>query len=71
MTFTRNPHSRYFVSILQGLWRDAIYVQLVCHFVDRLLPVAGSTVSTVGMDSLFRKLRGVLLAASVPKVAFA
>ena len=46
-----------FVSILQGLWRDAIYVQLVCHSIeDRLLPVVGSTVSTVGMDSLFRRL---------------
>ena len=38
---------------------------------DRSLPVAGSTVSTVGMDPLFRRLRGVLSAAPGPKVAFA
>ena len=63
----------FFVSVLQGSWRKAIlfYVQLVCHSVeDRLLPVAGSTVSTVGMDPLFRRLRGVLSAASGPKGSF-
>ena len=34
------------------------------------LPVAGSTVSTVGMDPLFRRLRGVLSDASGPKGSF-
>ena len=37
---------------------------------DRSLPVAGSTVSTVGMDPLFRRLRGVLSDASGPKGSF-
>ena len=72
-TLTRNTQSRSFVSVLQGLWREAIlfYVQLVCHSVeDGLLPVAGSTVSTVGTDPLFRRLRGVLSDASVPKGSF-
>ena len=73
MTLTRNTQSRFFVSVLQGSWREVIlfYVQLVCHSVeDRSLPVAGSTVSTVGTDPLFRRLRGVLSDASGPKGSF-
>ena len=63
----------FFVSVLQGSWRKAIlfYVQLNCQSIeDRLLPVAGSTVSTVGTDPLFRRLRGVLSAAPGPKGSF-
>ena len=58
-----------FVFVLQGSWREVIlfYVQLVCHSVeDRSLPVAGSTVSTVGTDPLFRRLQDALSDASGP-----
>ena len=37
---------------------------------DCSLPVAGTTVSTVGTDPLFRRLRGVLSDASGPKDSF-
>ena len=63
----------FFISVLQGSWREVIlfYVQFVCQSVeDRSLPVAGSTVSTVGTDPLFRRFRGVLSAASGPKGSF-
>ena len=37
---------------------------------DRSLTVAGSTVSTVGTDPLFRRLQGILTAAPGPKGSF-
>ena len=70
---TYQEYTVTFVSVLQGTWREAIsfYVQLVCHSIeDRLLPVAGSTVSTVSMDPLFRRLQGVLSDTSGPKGSF-
>ena len=72
-TYQKCTVTLFFVSVLQGSWREAIlfYVQLVCHSVeDRSLPVAGSTVSTFGTDPLFRRLRGVLSDASGPKDSF-
>ena len=63
----------FFVSVLQGSWREAIYVQLICQSVEdrsRARNLSQVLLSTVGTDPLFRRLRGVLSDASGPKGSF-
>ena len=73
-TLTRNTHSRFF-RICPAGFVERGHLRLVSLSFRRRslassLPVAGSTVSTVETDPLFRRLRGVLSDASGLKGSF-
>ena len=69
-TLTRNPQSRYFCICPAGFVVRGLCPVDLMSVEDHSLTVAGPTVSTVGNDPLFRRLRDILTTAPGPKGSF-